>query len=45
MLDLADLTWNKERALMCPNNPIGTVDLFMVSHHGNDISNQGQRAL
>jgi competence protein ComEC len=39
MLDLADLTWNKERELMCPNNPIGTVDLFMVSHHGNDISN------
>jgi competence protein ComEC len=39
MLDLADLTWNKELALMCPNNPIGTVDLFMVSHHGNNISN------
>ena len=39
MLDLGDLTWNKERALMGPNNPIGTVDLFMVSHHGNDISN------
>ena len=39
MLDLGDLTWNKERALMCPNNPIGTVDVFMVSHHGNDISN------
>ena len=39
MLDLADLTWNKERALMFPNNPIGTVDLFMVSHHGHDISN------
>ncbi len=39
MLDLADLTWNKEIALMCPNNPIGTVDLFMVSHHGNNISN------
>jgi hypothetical protein len=39
MLDLADLTWNKELALMCPNNPIGSVDLFMVSHHGNDISN------
>jgi competence protein ComEC len=39
MLDLADLTWNKERALVCPNNLIGTVDLFMVSHHGNDISN------
>ena len=39
MLDLGDLTWNKEIALMCPNNPIGTVDLFMVSHHGNNISN------
>jgi beta-lactamase superfamily II metal-dependent hydrolase len=39
MLDLADLTWNRELQLMCPNNPIGTVDLFMVSHHGNDISN------
>jgi competence protein ComEC len=39
MLDLADLTWNKEIALMCPNNPIGTVDLFMVSHHGNNVSN------
>lgn len=39
MLDLGDLTWNKELALMCPTNPIGTVDLLMVSHHGNDISN------
>ncbi len=38
-LDLADLTWNREIQLMCPNNPIGTVDLFMVSHHGNNISN------
>jgi competence protein ComEC len=39
MLDLVDLTWNREKELMCPNNPIGSVDLFMVSHHGNDISN------
>jgi beta-lactamase superfamily II metal-dependent hydrolase len=39
MLDLGDLTWNKELELMCPNNPIGAIDLFMVSHHGNDISN------
>jgi hypothetical protein len=39
MLDMGDLTWNREMALMCPNNPIGTVDLFMVNHHGNDISN------
>jgi beta-lactamase superfamily II metal-dependent hydrolase len=39
MLDLADLTWNKEIELMCPTNLIGTVDLFMVSHHGHNISN------
>jgi competence protein ComEC len=39
MLDLGDLTWNKELELMCPNNPIGSVDLFMVSHHGFDASN------
>jgi hypothetical protein len=24
---------------MCPNNRIGTVDLFIVSHHGLNISN------
>jgi beta-lactamase superfamily II metal-dependent hydrolase len=41
-IDLADLLWNKEHELMCPNNPIGTVDLFMVSHHGLDASNSPQ---
>jgi beta-lactamase superfamily II metal-dependent hydrolase len=39
MLDLGDLTWNTELELMCPFNFIGAVDLFMVSHHGNDASN------
>jgi competence protein ComEC len=38
-LDLGDLTKKKESALMCPNNPIGSVDLFLVSHHGLDQSN------
>jgi competence protein ComEC len=38
-LDLGDLTGAKEVALMCPDNPIGTVDLFLVSHHGMDLSN------
>jgi beta-lactamase superfamily II metal-dependent hydrolase len=37
--DFGDLLWNKEQELMCPNNPIGTIDLFMVSHHGLDQSN------
>jgi beta-lactamase superfamily II metal-dependent hydrolase len=36
---LGDVTWNKEHDLMCPNNPLGTVDLFIVSHHGQAISN------
>jgi beta-lactamase superfamily II metal-dependent hydrolase len=39
---LGDLTWNKEFALMCPKNPIGTVDVFIVSHHGQAISNSPQ---
>jgi len=37
-LDLGDLTKDKEIALMCPDNLIGKVDLFMVSHHGMDMS-------
>lgn len=38
-LDLGDLTWNKEHELACPNNKIGTVDLYIVTHHGMDLSN------
>ena len=41
VVHLGDITWNKELELMCPNNPIGTVDLFVVSHHGQAISNSG----
>ena len=37
-LDLGDLTWNKEHELVCPNNKIGTVDLYIVSHHGSELS-------
>ena len=38
-IDLGDLLWNKENELMCPNNPIGTVDVLFVTHHGLDLSN------
>jgi beta-lactamase superfamily II metal-dependent hydrolase len=36
---LGDLTWNKEFDLMCPNNRLGTVDVFFVSRHGQPSSN------
>jgi competence protein ComEC len=42
-IDLGDLTWNKELALMCPNNPIGTVDVYLSSHHG--LNQSGSPAL
>lgn len=38
LVDLGDLLWNREQELMCPNNPIGTVDLYLVTHHGLDES-------
>jgi competence protein ComEC len=38
MIDFGDLTWNKEHDLACPNNLIGKIDLYVVSHHGQDIS-------
>jgi len=38
-LHLGDLTCNVEHDLMCPADRIGKVDLFVVSHHGQPISN------
>jgi len=34
ILDLGDLTKDKEMELMCPANKLGKVDIYIVSHHG-----------
>ena len=34
MVDLGDLTWNKEYDLACPNHMVGTVDLYLSTRHG-----------
>ncbi len=39
IVDLGDLTWNKELELMCPVNKLGHADILVVSHHGLDQSN------
>lgn len=39
IVDLGDLTWDKELELMCPINKLGHADIFIVSHHGMDLSN------
>jgi hypothetical protein len=38
-LYLADLPWNHEFELMCPSNRLGTIDLLLVSRHGQHSSN------
>lgn len=34
ILDLGDLTWDKEKLIMCPVNKLGKIDILVVSHHG-----------
>ena len=38
-LDLGDLGWNKLGELVCPNNLIGDVEVYLVAHHANGDAN------
>jgi beta-lactamase superfamily II metal-dependent hydrolase len=38
MIDLGDLTWEKEIALLCPVNKVGPVDIYFVTGHGMALS-------
>jgi beta-lactamase superfamily II metal-dependent hydrolase len=39
IIDLGDLTWNIEIALLCPTNKMGKADIYFVTGHGMDLSN------
>jgi len=39
MIDLGDLTSQRELDLVCPENRIGKVDVYLTTHHGLDQSN------
>lgn len=39
ILDLGDLTSDKEVQLVCPVNKLGVMDIYVVSHHGSTTSN------
>jgi len=43
ILDLGDLTSDKEMGLVCPRNKLGKIDIYIVSHHG--FNQSGSAAL
>ncbi|HKD09469.1 MAG TPA: MBL fold metallo-hydrolase [Bryobacteraceae bacterium] len=40
--DLGDIFWDKEHDLACPVNKLGTVDIYMTTHHGTATSGSPQ---
>jgi beta-lactamase superfamily II metal-dependent hydrolase len=39
-LSMGDRTWNRLWRFFCPNNPVGTVDVYMTSHHAMSIDKE-----
>lgn len=37
-IDLGDLLWDRAVQLMCPNNMVGPIDLYVMTGHGSDIT-------
>lgn len=42
LADLGDLYWNQEHDLACPVNKVGTVDVYLTTHHGKKTSGSPQ---
>ncbi len=42
LADLGDLYWNQEHDLACPANKLGTVDVYLTTHHGKKTSGSPQ---
>lgn len=38
LVDLGDLNWDQERNVVCPNNLLGTADVYLTTAHGQEIS-------
>ena len=37
-INMGDLLWDREFDLMCPTNRVGTIDLYLTTHHGSNLS-------
>ena len=38
LLDLGDLSWNRELDLACPDHLLGKVDVYLTTHHASETS-------
>lgn len=43
--DLGDIVWNEELALLCPENHVGKLDLYLTAHHATHASPKADYAM